>query len=500
MCDAPRRSDRLRRTLPASNLKLRLSITAKIVLAFLLISLAGLALASVIANWLTVREFKQLSLEQARDRFAAEMTQYYQAHGSWEGVLESFRTRNIRPTSPDNPQGRPQSAQDRDNRPPRNFAFYFVLTDLKGTVLIPAGDYAVGDTASPAYVAAGTPISAAGAPVGAVLVIDNAPPLGPREEQFLEAINRALLVSALGAAAFALALAVLLARNLTRPLHALTAAIRAVAGGDLKQRVTVTSHDELEELANAFNGMSADLDRLTQSRRQMTADIAHDLRTPLTVIGGYIESMHDGVLKPTQERLGLIQTEVQRLQRLVEDLRTLSQADAGELRLNREPIELPSLLSSIAQSYRPLADKQGISIKTDIADDLPRVNADPDRLAQVLGNCVTNSLRYTPEGGEIIFKAWLDRGRDKKDAVLVVQDTGQGIAPESLPHIFDRFYRADSSRAQGDESGLGLAIAKSIVEAHGGEISAESAAGTGTVIKIRLQGCEEKKIRRSEDQ
>ena len=432
-------------------MKLRLSITAKIVLAFLLTSLAGLALASVIANWLTAREFKLLSMEQGRDRFVADMTQYYQAHSSWDGVLENFRTRGNRSQSPDLAPTRVPSGEDRNNRPPRGPAFYFVLTDAKNAVLIPAGSYAVGDIAAPEALATGTPISTNGARVGTVLLIGGAPPLGPREEQFLEAINRALLISALGAAAFALALAVLLARNLTRPLHALTTAIRAVASGDLKQRVTVNSRDELEELDNAFNAMSADLDQLTQSRRQMTADIAHDLRTPLTVIGGYIESMHDGVLKPTQERLGLIQTEVQRLQRLVEDLRTLSQADAGELRLNREPIELPSLLNSIAQSYRPLADKQGISIKTDITDDLPLVNADPDRLAQVLGNCVTNSLRYTPEGGEIIFKAW----RDKKDAVLVVQDSGQGIAPDALPHIFDRFYRADSQRAQGDESGLG---------------------------------------------
>ncbi len=462
---------------------MKLSITAKFVLAFLLISLSGLALASVIANWLTVREFKQLSMEQARERFAAEMTQYYQTHNSWDGVLESFRARSNRSQSPDPAPTRVPSNEDRNNRPPRGPTLYFVLTDAKNAVLIPAGGLAIGDIASPEALASGTPISASGARVGTVWLIGSAPPLGPREEQFLKAINRALLVSALGAAAFALVLAVVLARNLTRPLHALTTAIRAVAGGDLKQRVTVTSHDELEELANAFNTMSADLDRLTQSRRQMTADIAHDLRTPLTVIGGYIESMHDGVLKPTQERLGLIQTEVQRLQRLVEDLRTLSQADAGELRLNREPIALAGLLTSTAQSYRPLADKQGISIKTDIADDLRQVNADPDRLAQVLGNCVTNSLRYTPEGGEIIFRAW----RDKKDVVLAVQDTGQGIAPEALPHIFDRFYRADSQRAMGDESGLGLAIAKSIIEAHGGGISAESVAGKGTVIKIRLR-------------
>jgi signal transduction histidine kinase len=214
----------------------------------------------------------------------------------------------------------------------------------------------------------------------------------------------------------------------------------------------------------------------------MTSDIAHDLRNPLTVIGGYIESMREGVLQPTPDRLAAVQTEVKHLERLVEDLRTISQAEAGELSLNREAVNPASMLERMVQSYRPLAERQSIELRMDAPTDLPEIHIDPDRMAQVLGNLITNSLRYTPADGEIVLAA---RGATHS-VVLSVRDAGQGIAPEALPMIFDRFYRADASRNRADESGLGLAIAKSIVEAHGGTISAESSPGSGTTIKITL--------------
>jgi signal transduction histidine kinase len=283
----------------------------------------------------------------------------------------------------------------------------------------------------------------------------------------------------------ALVLGIVLARALTRPIRALTVAIHAMAQGDLKQNVQVRSKDELGELAAAFNQMSADLDRLLKARRQMTADIAHDLRNPLTVIGGYVESMQDGVLKPTPERLAAMQAEVQHLQRLVEDLRTLSQADAGELILNREPVSVPALLERAAQSYRPLAEKQGITLRIEARQGLPELRADPDRMVRVLGNLLSNSLRYTPPKGEIVLKA---HAADAHDILLSVVDNGRGIAPEALPYIFDRLFRADPARSRGEESGLGLAIARSIVEAHGGSIAAESTPGAGTTITIKMPG------------
>ncbi len=170
----------------------------------------------------------------------------------------------------------------------------------------------------------------------------------------------------------------------------------------------------------------------------MTADIAHDLRNPLTVIGGYVESMRDGVLEPTPERWDAVQAEVKHLERLVDDLRTLSQAEAGELGLNREPVAPAQLLEQMQRSYGPLAAKQAIALRLDVQPDLPTVTIDPDRMAQVLGNLISNSLRYTPAQGEIVLAAQ----REDASVILSVRDNGQGIAPDALPSIFDRFYRA----------------------------------------------------------
>ena len=458
------------------------SITLRLIFAFLMVSITVVALASGITYWLTVREFKQLNFDQARDRFVADMTYYYQSIGSWDGVLDYYRLRNSANSQFNLPPNSKPPGGPGGGGQPQPQTFFFALADQNGRVLIPAGVDEVGDTIPQPTLAKGMPISVNNVQVGAVIVIGSPPPLGPLEESYLNRTYLALLYAALGASMLALLLGIVLARALTHPIRDLTKAIRAVAGGNLKQNVIVKSKDELGELADAFNQMSTDLDRLVKSRRQMTADIAHDLRNPLTVIGGYIESMREGVLQPTPERLDAIQTEVQHLKRLVEDLRILSQADAGKMSLNLEPVSIPVLLEQTAQSYRALTEKQEITLKIDVAVDLPEILADPDRLAQVLGNLITNSLRYTPQGGEIALLARCEA----KSVVLSVTDSGKGISSNALPYIFDRFYRADPARTRGDESGLGLTIAKSIVEAHGGSINAQSAPGKGTSIKIVL--------------
>ncbi len=454
------------------------SITLRLVLSFLLVGITVVALASGITYWLTVREFRQFTYDTAHDRFVADMTFYYQTHGSWDGVLSYYEQRSRIP-SPLNPgPGGPPG----DGGPgPQRLSF--ALADRQGRVLIPAGSMELGTTITAATLDQGTPVTVDNQRVGTVVLAGSMPALGALEQRYLNSSNLALLYAALGASAVALALGIILARALTRPIRALTTAIRAMARGDLKQNVQVRTKDELGELAAAFNQMSADLDRLLRARRQMTADIAHDLRNPLTVIGGYVESMQDGVLKPTSERLNAMQAEVQHLQKLVEDLRTLSQADAGELVLIREPVSLPGLLERAAQSYRPLAEKQGVTLRIEAQDRLPEVQADPDRMVRVLGNLLSNSLRYTPEGGQITLAA---RTGEPGCVLLSVADNGKGIPGESLPYVFDRLYRVDPARSQGDESGLGLAIARGIVEAHGGSISAQSMPGAGTTITIRL--------------
>ena len=458
------------------------SITTKLVLAFLAVSVTVLALASGITYWLTVREFKQLVIDQSRDRFVMDVGLYYQMNGSWDGVVAYVNLRNSSPRQAGPGPGPNQQSFTPGAGPNQTASTTFLLADANGKVLVPNGQYQAGQVISKGKLAQGTAVIVNGKQVGTVLVIGSLPPLGPLETKYLSSTNLALLYAALGAVMVALVLGTILARTLTHPLRDLTAAIQSMAKGDFKQHVSVKARDELGKLAEAFNQMSSDLDRLNLSRLQMTADIAHDLRSPLTVIGGYIESMRDGVLPPTPERLDTIHAEVQHLQRLVEDLRTLSQADAGSLLLNCAPVAPPVLLERMANSYQQLAAQKKVALVVDCAPSLPEISLDPDRMAQVFGNLISNSLRYTPEGGKILLTA----GSEGDTLTFRVMDNGQGISSDKLPHIFDRFYRADPARSQGSESGLGLAIARSIVEAHSGSISAERRIDQGTTITIKI--------------
>lgn len=318
--------------------------------------------------------------------------------------------------------------------------------------------------------------------VGVVLA-DGSLPLSPQDQQFLASTQEALLFGSLAAFLIALALGIFLARSLTRPVRELTAALHAMAGGEAQQAVPVRSRDELGQLSLAFNQMNADLAYANQQRRQMTADIAHDLRTPVTVIAGYLEALRDGVLPPTPERFAILYEEAQHLHGLIEDLRTLSLADAGELTLHRQSTAPQALLQRIADTYRHQAEQVDVALVVQAAPDLPEVAVDPTRMVQVLGNLVSNAIRFTPTGGTITLGA----RHAGADLLLTVADTGQGIPPDALPRIFDRFFRADAARVQSQgESGLGLAIVKALVEAHGGTVSVTSQVDVGTTFTIRL--------------
>ncbi|HMQ54294.1 MAG TPA: ATP-binding protein, partial [Anaerolineae bacterium] len=358
----------------------------------------------------------------------------------------------------------------------------FVLVDQQGQVVIPGLDYRLGQRLSPRDLAGGSPLELNGQVIGTVL---SPPALGrdPAEAQYVARIHRALIVATLGATGLALLLAIILARTLTGPLRELTAATQAVAKGHLEQQVPVRTQDELGQLAASFNQMSADLAQANQLRRQMTADIAHELRNPLMVINGYVEGLADGVLQPSAPMFEMMREETQHLQWLVDDLRTLSLADAGELKLNRRPVSPRELLTRVATAHDHLARQQQIELRVEAAANLPDIAVDPDRMTQVLKNLVSNALRYTTAGGHIV----LSSQARPNEVRLSVRDNGAGIASEKLAYIFERFYRADEARTQSSgESGLGLAIAKSIVEAHGGTITAESEEGQGTTFIIWL--------------
>ncbi len=441
------------------------SLTLKLTLAFLVVGLLGALPVALFVRQRTERAYDQFVRERDQ-QVVTELTAYYRRFNSWNGIT------GVR--------------LGRDG--PGAWRLPIVVIAANGEVVLGDNHHAVGEQASAADIARGTPIIVDGTTVGYLLSGPDGPASGPppRELAFLERIQEAITYSAIGATALALVLGVLLARTLTQPLRELTAATQAVAKGALGQQVVVRSRDELGTLASSFNHMSADLAHASTLRRQMTADIAHDLRTPLSVILGYTEALRDNKLPAEQDIFDTMHLEAQHLQRLIDDLRTLSLADAGELPLTRQPLAPQALLERAASAHRAHAQAQGVTLAVETALVLPAVNVDGERMAQVLGNLLSNAVRYTPAGGTITLAA------DARDGAvqLRVQDTGSGIAPDDLPHVFERFYRADAARQQDGSSGLGLAIAKGIVEAHGGTIAVASTPGAGTTFTITLPACD----------
>ncbi len=303
--------------------------------------------------------------------------------------------------------------------------------------------------------------------------------LGPAERSYLQSVHSALWVAGCIAAVAAVVLSVLLARQITAPTRALTIATRQLAAGDYKQRVPVRSDDEVGELATAFNALAEALAHQQTLRRQMAADIAHELRTPLAVIQANLEALLDGIRPLSSAAIADIHQETQLLARLIADLRDLSLAEAGQLPLHREPTDVAELVRLSGGRFTSQAADKGIQLVVESEEGLPHVNVDPDRFTKVLGNLLDNALRHTPSGGIVTIRV---EGGPQPDTVQVtVRDTGKGIAPEHMPNIFDRFYRADQARSRAaGGSGIGLAVVKQIVEAHGGRVWGESVPRQGT--------------------
>jgi signal transduction histidine kinase len=275
-------------------------------------------------------------------------------------------------------------------------------------------------------------------------------------------------------------------RGIAHPLADVLGAAEAVAGGDLTARVEETPPGPFGKLGRTFNRMVEELERTEEQRRNLTADVAHELRTPLHIIQGNLEGILDGVYEPTPEHINATLEETHLLARLIEDLRMLSAAESGQLVLRREPVRAGDLLADAATSFGGGAESAGIDLRVDAQVDAANtiLTVDAARMSQVLGNLVANALRYTPGGGTITLGA-----RRAKDAVmLTVSDTGAGIPAEDLPFVFDRFWRGDRARthAEGVGGGLGLPIARQLVELHGGHIEVDSAAGQGTIFTIWL--------------
>ncbi len=447
---------------------MRRSLTYKLIAAFLAVSLIAVALVAAASAAVTAFEFNRLVSQEATNSFTAFIANYYTAHGNLDGLEEALRQRA-------------QADDVMGEESPRLFPT--ALTDPNGVVVADGEGYRTGQKVTPEVLGAGTPIRVNGRVVAVSLPRGAPPPRTRAQEQFVQTAGLSLGVAAVGGALLAVLLGIWLARTITRPVMELTGAARRMAKGELAQTVSVHSRDEVGELAAAFNQMSADLARADQARRQMTADIAHELRNPLTVIGGYLDAMRAGDLPPTPARLEAVYQEIEQLEHLVDDLRTLSLADAGALALNRQPFAPRELLMRVAARYAQQAGQKNIALTVQSDGTLPEIRVDEVRIMQVFGNLVSNALRHTPERGQVRLSA------EASDHTIrfAVADSGEGIPADDLPHVFERFYRGDKSRhGDSDELGLGLAIAKAFVEAHGGRIWVESTPERGATFVVEL--------------
>lgn len=453
-----------------SNLPISRSLWVKLLVSFGLVALVAVGLVAVLANQATTREF-QLYVSQGKqmraEQLVPELAAYYARTGSWAGVDEWLTRVNQSQSA-----GRGQGLGRGEG--PGVVGERLLLADTDGWVLADSGGDLVGERLSDAELALGTPIEVEGRLVGVLLVPAVEGAHESLEAEFLSQVNRSLLWAGLAAGAVALVLGLLLARQLTAPLRALTQAAHRLATGEEVQ-VQVRSRDELGELGQAFNQMACSLARQETLRRNLMADIAHELRTPLTVIRGDLEALLDSVFEPTPEALASLQEETLLLSRLVDDLRALAQAEAGQLRLELQPTDLADLLRGVVASFDLQAESQGQTLELDLPADLPPVVADPQRVRQVVANLVSNALRHAAsEGGQVRLSAV----RHPRQVQVLVADNGPGISPQDLPQVFDRFWRGYRTRVDG--SGLGLAIARSLVEAHGGRIWVESELGKGS--------------------
>jgi signal transduction histidine kinase len=430
--------------------------------------LVAASVMAVLSQRSATREFTRFIKDnqmELPDSVLVELADLYAQQGDWTGADEVLEQISL-------PTG------DQEMMPP------LFLVDAQGNVVASNWMELVSSQLLEPQSSEGWPVQVDGETVGMLISPGRAPRppespphwIDPEGQETVERVQRAIIIAGLSAGGLALVIASLLAWGLVRPLHGLTAAAEGIARGDLSQRVPVASKDEVGELAETFNRMATALERAEELRRNMTADVAHELRTPLSVIRGRLEGVLDGVYPATSEHLQPILEATELLTYLVEDLRLLAQAEAGQLSLKKRAVDVGDLLRDVQVNFEPQATDKGVTLELGLPPDLPAVLADWHRIVQVLSNLLVNALRHTPEGGRVTLSARSEPGAVK----LTVADTGAGIPTDDLPYIFDRFWRGEKSRARAEGgSGLGLAIARQLVELHGGTMGVKSAPGKG---------------------
>jgi signal transduction histidine kinase len=458
----------------------------RLILAFILVILIALGTVLLVAN-LSAETQVQGYLRRFGMGGGSDLTQsladYYRQHQSWSDVDAFLSNTNGQTGGQGQGQGRGPGSEQGGSQT-GGMLNQNIIANIQWVIVYAPDAARIGQDLSQSELESALPVEVDGQVVGYLMMPGSAGGLPTNfESQLLAKVRNATLLAALISGVVALILALVLANQVAKPVKALTQSAKRIAQGDLSQQIDVKGPPEVVTLGQTLNSMSESLQRSEKNRRALTADIAHELRTPLAVQRANLEALEDGVYPLNQETLKPLREQNELLIRLVEDLRTLSLADAGELELHKRPVDLLELTHLAEKSFEPALAKNAITLQVRSSGELPRINADPDRIQQILHNLLQNALRYTP-AGQVIKINLQPEGRGVR---LDVRDHGAGIPPEALDLIFERFYRADSSREHTSGStGLGLAIARKLAEAHGGTLTASNHPQGGAVFALRL--------------
>ena len=445
----------------------------RLILSFALVALAAIGSVLLITQQTITSEVHTFMMRGGMMGFSTlveELEDYYQANGTWQGVEELLQ--NVRP-------GQGMGMMGRGPR--------MRVADARGKVVVDNQNAPQGTLTTAERKGAVVLRNNRGQVTGYLVVAGSSE--FDSEQQLLAGLARAGWIAAGISGVLALVLAFLLSYSLLRPVGELTRAAAKMAGGDLSQRVAARGRDEIGSLGRAFNHMAASLEQANQSRKAMTADIAHELRTPIAIQRAHLEALEDGVYPLTVENLRPVLEQTGSLTRLVEDLRTLALADAGELALERAAVDLPALVRRVVERFQPEAERRGVRLEAPSAQAAAHEQAlaglplDGGRVEQILNNLLSNALRYTPQGETVSVRV----GRQGSWAEVSVADSGPGIPAEALPRLFERFYRADKARSREEGgTGLGLAIARQLAQAHGGDLTVTNRPEGGAEFILRL--------------